>query len=330
MKQFYRTKMKEIIAPVDKDLIKSELTVDRFLRSTNKANNEIYIVNAHNSPHTMREIGRLREITFRNAGGGTGMEIDIDTFDTMDEPCQQLIVWNPDADEIIGGYRFILGEHVKIDDNGQPILATAHLFHFSDQFIKDYLPYTLELGRSFVRIEYQSSQAGAKSLFALDNLWDGLGALSIEYPQIKYYFGKVTMYPSFGTQGRDIILYFLQKHFNDPENLVTPIHPLQMESDIQKLDSLLSMFDIKDNYKILNQEVRSLGQNIPPLVNAYMNLSSTMKVFGTAVNDEFGDVEETGILVTVTDIYQEKRDRHIETYITELQSDFKFQRFGIS
>ena len=330
MKQFYRTKMKEIIAPVDKDLIKSELTIDRFLRSTNKANNEIYIVNAHNSPHTMREIGRLREIAFRNAGGGTGMEIDIDTFDTMDEPCQQLIVWNPDADEIIGGYRFILGEHVQIDEKGQPILATAHLFHFSDQFIKEYLPYTLELGRSFVRIEYQSSQAGAKSLFALDNLWDGLGALSIEYPQIKYYFGKVTMYPSFGTQGRDIILYFLQKHFNDPENLVTPIHPLQMESDIQKLDSLLSMFDIKDNYKILNQEVRSLGQNIPPLVNAYMNLSSTMKVFGTAVNDEFGDVEETGILVTVADIYQEKRDRHIETYITELQSDFKFQRFGIS
>lgn len=322
--------MKEIIAPVDKDLIKSELTIDRFLRSTNKANNEIYIVNAHNSPHTMREIGRLREIAFRNAGGGTGMEIDIDTFDTMDEPCQQLIVWNPDADEIIGGYRFILGEHVQIDEKGQPILATAHLFHFSDQFIKEYLPYTLELGRSFVRIEYQSSQAGAKSLFALDNLWDGLGALSIEYPQIKYYFGKVTMYPSFGTQGRDIILYFLQKHFNDPENLVTPIHPLKMESDIQKLDSLLSMFDIKDNYKILNQEVRSLGQNIPPLVNAYMNLSSTMKVFGTAVNDEFGDVEETGILVTVADIYQEKRDRHIETYITELQSDFKFQRFGIS
>ena len=285
MKQFYRTKMKEIIAPVDKDLIKSELTIDRFLRSTNKANNEIYIVNAHNSPHTMREIGRLREIAFRNAGGGTGMEIDIDTFDTIDEPCQQLIVWNPDADEIIGGYRFILGEHVQIDEKGQPILATAHLFHFSDQFIKEYLPYTLELGRSFVRIEYQSSQAGAKSLFALDNLWDGLGALSIEYPQIKYYFGKVTMYPSFGTQGRDIILYFLQKHFNDPENLVTPIHPLKMESDIQKLDSLLSMFDIKDNYKILNQEVRSLGQNIPPLVNAYMNLSSTMKVFGTAVND---------------------------------------------
>jgi len=322
--------MEEIIAPIDKELIKSELTVDRFLRRTNKANNEIYIVNAFNSPYTMREIGRLREIAFRNAGGGTGLEIDIDIFDTMEEPCQQLIVWNPDADEIIGGYRFILGEHVQLDEKGQPVLATAHLFHFSNQFIKEYLPYTLELGRSFVRIEYQSSQAGAKSLFALDNLWDGLGALSVKYPQIKYYFGKVTMYPSFGNQGRDVILYFLQKHFNDSENLVTPINPLQMESDIQKLDALLSMFEMKDNYKILNQEVRSLGQNIPPLVNAYMNLSNTMKVFGTAVNDDFGDVEETGILVTVDDIYQDKRDRHIETYITELQSDFKFKRFGIS
>ena len=322
--------MEEIIAPIDKELIKSELTVDRFLRRTNKANNEIFIVNAFNSPYTMREIGRLREIAFRNAGGGTGLEIDIDIFDTMEEPCQQLIVWNPDADEIIGGYRFILGEHVQLDEKGQPVLATAHLFHFSNQFIKEYLPYTLELGRSFVRIEYQSSQAGAKSLFALDNLWDGLGALSVKYPQIKYYFGKVTMYPSFGNQGRDVILYFLQKHFNDSENLVTPINPLQMESDIQKLDALLSMFEMKDNYKILNQEVRSLGQNIPPLVNAYMNLSNTMKVFGTAVNDDFGDVEETGILVTVDDIYQDKRDRHIETYITELQSDFKFKRFGIS
>jgi len=322
--------MEEIIAPVDKDLIKSELTIERFLRRTNKANNEIYIVNAFNSPYTMREIGRLREIAFRNAGGGTGLEIDIDTFDTMDEPCQQLIVWNPDADEIIGGYRFILGEHAQLDVNGQPVLATAHLFHFSDQFIKAYLPYTLELGRSFVRIEYQSSQAGAKSLFALDNLWDGLGALSVKYPQIKYYFGKVTMYPSFGNHGRDIILHFLQKHFNDPENLVTPINSLEIESDIQKLDDLLSMFEMKDNYKILNQEVRALGQNIPPLVNAYMNLSNTMKVFGTAVNDEFGDVEETGILVTVDDIYQDKRDRHIETYITDLQSDFKFKRFGIS
>ncbi|MDD6642451.1 MAG: GNAT family N-acetyltransferase [Bacteroidales bacterium] len=310
----------DIIAPVDVALIKAELTPERFLRTTNKAGNEIYIVNAHNAPNTMREIGRLREIAFRNAGGGTGKATDIDEYDTMDEPCQQLIVWNPDAQEIIGGYRFILGENIHYSPDRQPIIATAHLFRFSDTFIDDYMPHVLELGRSFVSVGYQSTQAGAKSLYALDNLWDGLGALTIKYPQIKYFFGKVTMYPSFGYEGRDMILYFLQKHFGDKQQLVTPIHPLQLITKKQALQTLFTNMFIKDDYRILNQKIHDLGLSIPPLVNAYMNLSSTMKVFGTAINDEFGDVEETGILVTVADIYQEKRERHIETYIDQLEN----------
>ena len=310
----------DIIAPVDVALIKAELTPERFLRTTNKAGNEIYIVNAHNAPNTMREIGRLREIAFRNAGGGTGKAIDIDEYDTMDEPCQQLIVWNPDKQEIIGGYRFILGENIHYSPDRQPIIATAHLFRFSDTFIDDYMPHVLELGRSFVSVGYQSTQAGAKSLYALDNLWDGLGALTIKYPQIKYFFGKVTMYPSFGYEGRDMILYFLQKHFGDKQQLVTPIHPLQLITQKQALQTLFTNMFIKDDYRILNQKIHDLGLSIPPLVNAYMNLSSTMKVFGTAINDEFGDVEETGILVTVADIYQEKRKRHIETYIDQLEN----------
>ena len=310
----------DIIAPVDVALIKAELTPERFLRTTNKAGNEIYIVNAHNAPNTMREIGRLREIAFRNAGGGTGKATDIDEYDTMDESCQQLIVWNPDEQEIIGGYRFILGENIHYSPDRQPIIATAHLFRFSDTFIDDYMPHVLELGRSFVSVGYQSTQAGAKSLYALDNLWDGLGALTIKYPQIKYFFGKVTMYPSFGYEGRDMILYFLQKHFGDKQQLVTPIHPLQLITQKQALQTLFTNMFIKDDYRILNQKIHDLGLSIPPLVNAYMNLSSTMKVFGTAINDEFGDVEETGILVTVADIYQEKRERHIETYIDQLEN----------
>ena len=306
-----------IIQPIDRQLIKAELTEERFLRTTNKAGNEIYIINAHNSPNTMREIGRLREIAFRSSGGGTGCEVDIDQFDTMDTPCQQLIVWNPDAEEIIGGYRFILGENIQYDAQGQPNIATSHLFHFSQKFIDRYMPYTIELGRSFVAIEYQSSQAGAKSLYALDNLWDGLGALTIKYPQIKYFFGKFTMYPSFNTLGRDMILFYLRRHFGDREQLATPHKPLHQETDPAQLQQLFQAETIKDNYLTLNREVRALGENIPPLVNAYMNLSPTMKVFGTAINDEFGDVEETGILITINDIYPEKRQRHIETYIEQ-------------
>ena len=307
----------EIIQPIDKELLKSELTPERQLRMTNKSNNEIYVITAHNSPNVMKEIGRLREIAFREAGGGTGKSMDIDEFDTMDNCYKQLIVWNPEAEEIIGGYRYLLGTDVELDENGQPILATGHMFHFSDKFMKDYMPQTIELGRSFVSLEYQSSKMGAKSLFALDNLWDGLGALTVVMPNVKYFFGKMTMYPSYVRKGRDMILYFLKKHFNDPDNLIKPMKPLKIETDEKELEQLFCEESFKDDYRILNREVRKMGYNIPPLVNAYMGLSPTMKMFGTAINYGFGDVEETGILIAVDEILEEKRIRHIDSFIKE-------------
>ena len=307
----------EIIQPIDKELLKIELTPERQLRMTNKSNNEIYVITAHNSPNVMKEIGRLREIAFREAGGGTGKSMDIDEFDTMDNCYKQLIVWNPEAEEIIGGYRYLLGTDVELDENGQPILATGHMFHFSDKFMKDYMPQTIELGRSFVSLEYQSSKMGAKSLFALDNLWDGLGALTVVMPNVKYFFGKMTMYPSYVRKGRDMILYFLKKHFNDPDNLIIPMKPLKIETDEKELEQLFCEESFKDDYRILNREVRKMGYNIPPLVNAYMGLSPTMKMFGTAINYGFGDVEETGILIAVDEILEEKRIRHIDSFIKE-------------
>lgn len=309
--------MEDIISPVDVEILKSELTEDKRLRFTNKSHNEIYIVTYHDSPNVMREIGRLREEAFRTAGGGTGMEVDIDEFDTMPNPCKQLIVWDPEAQKIIGGYRYILGSDVAYDENGQPQIATSHLFHFSEKFKKEYLPYTIELGRSFVTLEYQSTRMGAKSLFALDNLWDGLGALTIVMPEVKYFFGKVTMYPSYHRQGRDMILYFLKKHFGDKEELITPLRPLEIETDENILKELFKGDSFKEDYKILNGEIRKLGYNIPPLVNAYMGLSPTMKMFGTAINYGFGDVEETGILIAVNEILEEKRVRHIESFVKE-------------
>lgn len=309
--------MEEIIAPVPKELLKSELTEDKRLRFTNRSNNEIYVVTASNSPNVMREIGRLREIAFRAAGGGTGLSMDIDEFDTMENPYKQLIVWNPDANDIIGGYRFISGADVRFNEDGTPILATSHMFHFSKKFIDEILPVTVELGRSFVALEYQSTRMGAKSLFALDNLWDGLGALTVVLPNIKYLWGKVTMYPSYHRQGRDMILYFLKKHFADPEQLIVPMEPLLLETDEKQLEALFSEDAFVDDYKILNREIRALGYTIPPLVNAYMGLSPTMRMFGTAVNEEFGDVEETGILIAVDEIIEEKRLRYIESFAKE-------------
>ena len=309
--------MEPIIAPVSLELIKAELTPNKKLRDTNKSHNEIYVINHHDSPNVMREIGRLREEAFRDSGGGSGLSMDIDEFDTMENPYQQLIVWDPDAERILGGYRYILGPDIKLGEDGQPLLATSHMFHFSDRFIKDYLPYTIELGRSFVSPEYQSSKAGAKGLFALDNLWDGLGALCIINPAMKYFFGKMTMYPEFNRQARDLIQHFLFKHFEDKEKLVTPVDPLRIETDRSYMDSILKEDDFKDDYKCLNAEVRRLGENIPPLVNSYMSLSPTMRTFGGGINHEFSEAEETCILITFDEIYEAKKARHIDSYIEE-------------
>ncbi len=306
-----------IIPPVDKEVLKRELTPDLQLRMTNKSNNQIFIITAHNAPNVMREIGRLREIAFREAGGGTGKEVDIDEFDTCENCYKQLIVWNPETEEIIGAYRYLEGTNWKLDDKGQPILATSHMFHFSEKFIKEYMPYTIELGRSFVSLPYQSSRMGAKSLFALDNLWDGLGALTVIMPNVRYFFGKMTMYPSYIREGRDMILYFLKKHFDDKEHLVIPMKPLKIETSEDELKQLFCKDDFREDYKILNREIHRLGYHIPPLVNAYMNLSPTMKLFGTAINYGFGDVEETGILIAMDEILEDKRVRHIDSFIKE-------------
>ena len=309
--------MQPIIPPVEKALLRAELTPERRLRTTNKAGNEIYIITYQQAPNVMREIGRLREIAFRAAGGGTGMELDWDEFDTCEHPYYQLIVWDPEEEQILGGYRFLPGEEIRFDAQGQPILATSHMFHFSEEFKQTFLRDTVELGRSFVTLEYQSTRALTKGIFALDNLWDGLGALTVVIPGLKYFFGKMTMYPSFNRQARDMILYVLHKHFGEPDHLVTPMTPIEIETPEETLRELFVCDDFKSDYRILNSEVRKRGFNIPPLVNAYMGLSPTMRVFGTAVNHEFGDVEETGILIAVDEILEQKRMRHIDSFASK-------------
>jgi hypothetical protein len=299
--------MKPIIAPIDKKVIQKELTINKFLRYTNNGGNLLYIVNHKDSPNTMLEIGRLREIAFRSAGGGTGKSVDIDEFDVSSENYySQLIVWNPKEREILGGYRYMTCSDISVKN-----LATSELFDFSDKFVNDYLPQTIELGRSFVQPNYQTTKLRSKGLYALDNLWDGLGALMLRHPDMNYFLGKVTMYGTFNTEARDMLLYFLRKHFLDEENLITPIEPLETNPDVEKLNKLLVGETYKEDYRILAKEIRSFGENIPPLINSYMNLSPSMKVFGTAINHGFGNVEETGILIKISDIYAEKIERHV-------------------
>lgn len=306
-----------IIPPVPRELIKQELKRRHFLRRTNHGNKEIYITTANMSPNIMHEIGRLRELSFVMEGGGTGKPVDIDVFDTLPEPyCfKQLFVWDPENEEIVGGYRFIHGSNMFRSIDGAIYTPTSELFHYTDEFINNYLPYTLELGRSFVQPAYQPSTDIRKGMYSLDNLWDGLATLAVEMRNTKYYFGKITMYPQMNRQAKDMILYFYQKHFPDKDGLVWPYEPLQIETDFNKLHDLFKGKNYKEDYQILQHSVRELGSYVPPLVNAYMNLSSTMRSFGTAYNHSFGETDETGILVAVKDIYPDKNERYFKSYI---------------
>lgn len=318
--RFFRFKMKEIIPPVDKNLLKQELSGDKFLRPTNKAHNEIYIIDAHNSPNVMREIGRLRELSFRSGGGGTGEEIDTDEYDFLEKPYQQLIVWDPQAEEIIGGYRFLNGNDVEIDADGQPNFVMSHLFRFSPQFVSEFLPQTIELGRAFVQPDYQTSKMGVKSLFALDNLWDGLGALIHSTKGIKYFIGKVTIYNSYPVAARELIYTYMFKYFTDSDKLIVPKRPVEIsEATRKKAKTLFSGKDINGDYKHLQKAVRAEGETIPALFNAYIGLTDTMRMFGTIFDADFGSVYETGIMVNMDDLLETKRKRYIEPYIDYLK-----------
>ena len=309
--------MKKIIDPVDRALLKAELTPECLLRKTNRAGNELYVVTNQNAPNVVREIGRLREIAFRDGGGGTGEPLDIDKFDT--DPAygyRQLVLWDPEVEEIIGGYRFVLCDEAVFDRYGQPHLTSSHMFEFSKKFLEDYLPYTIELGRSFVSVEYQASKNGSKSIYALDNLFDGLGALTLlTAGRMKYFFGKMTIYPDYPKKAREMIQVFLKKYFGDKRHLTRLRIPVKVTT--KKYDRMFSGNSFKENYKILNAEVRKLGVNIPPLVNSYMNLSPSMIYFGTGINDEFANIFDSGILISFDEMYPEKLERHVDSVIKE-------------
>jgi hypothetical protein len=321
--------MKSIIAPIDRELLKKELISDKFLRPTNKAHNEIYVLTAHSSPNVMLEIGRLRELSFRSGGGGTGEEIDTDEYDYMDKPYHQLIVWDPTAEEIIGGYRYLPGIDVDFDKDGQPKFVMAHLFTFDEKFINEYLPYTIELGRAFVQPDYQTSKMGMKSLFALDNLWDGLGALIHSVKNARYFIGKVTIYEHYPVVARELIYEYMYRYFPDPDKMIIPKNPIYVSKSVEQM--AVTLFENNNSaadYKTLQKAIRVEGETIPPMFSAYIGLTHTMRMFGSIYDPDFGSVFETGIMITMDDLLETKRNRYIVPYIEYLKKVLEERRIA--
>ena len=307
--------MKEIIPAVETSLLLNELE-GHLLRPSNKADNLIYDITAHECPNVMREIARLREISYRDGGGATGNEMDIDEMDTMTKPYHQLIVWDPEHQQIIGGYRYLICSEAEIRD-GQPFITSAHLFHYSERFIKDYLPYTIEFGRAFVQPMYQKREMGVKALFALDNIWDGIGAVLYNHPEVRWMIGKVTIYPDYNVAARELIYAYLRQYHLGEEGLFEPYHPLTSNP---LTANPFEGDDKQENYHILQRAVREQGTVIPPMFSAYLNLTNDLLFFGNAINDELANVYETGIMVDVKTVYQEKLDRYMTPYKAWLES----------
>ena len=307
----------KIIDPVPVELLKAELTKSKKLEDTNKGHNELYIVTWHDSPNVVTEVGRLRELAFREAGGATGNAVDLDEYDKMEKPYKQLIVWDPENEAIIGGYRFLFGSDATFDENGQPVLASSHQFRFSQKFINEYLPHVIELGRNFVAPEYQSSKGGAKSIFTFDNLWDGLVAIIMKHPDLLYFFGKITLYPSYDHIAKDLIYHFLWKHYGDKEELVRPWddQTVMPESDPELMDMVVNKDDLLEDYKLLKAAAKMRGENVPPNVSAYISVTSRMSMFGTAVNRLMHNIEDSAVLIPFDEIYHDKKSRHIGAYI---------------
>lgn len=289
-----------------------------LLRPSNKADNLIYDITAHECPNVMREIARLREISYREGGGSTGNEMDMDDMDTMARPYHQLIVWDPENRQIVGGYRYLLGSEAEIRD-GQPYITSAHLFRYSERFIREFLPYSVEFGRAFVQPMYQKREMGVKALFALDNIWDGIGALLYNHPEIRYLFGKVTIYPDYNATARELIYNYLDRFHRGDRTLFAPYH----EEKVQAIPTPFEGDDLDQNYHLLQHAVREQGTVIPPMFTAYLNITDHLMFMGNAINDELSNVYETGIMVSMDTVYAEKKERYMAPYEQWLQSQNK-------
>ncbi|MBR2166244.1 MAG: GNAT family N-acetyltransferase [Paludibacteraceae bacterium] len=306
--------MEQIIPPVETSLLLQELE-GHLLRPSNKADNLIYDITAHECPNVMREIARLREISYRDGGGATGKEMDIDEMDTMERPYHQLIVWDPQHEQIIGGYRYLFGSEAEIR-NGQPYITSAHLFRYSERFIQEYLPYSIEFGRAFVQPVYQTREMGVKALFALDNIWDGIGALVHNNPQLRWMFGKVTIYPTYNATARELIYAYLNRYHRGDSDLIAPY----IQEPLLPIETPFEGDDAQANFHILQHAVREQGTVIPPMFTAYLNITNELQFFGNAINDELANVYESGIMVDLTHVYPEKKERYITPYIQWLEN----------
>ena len=292
-----------VIDPVAPSVLKAELKEEYRLCETSHGGFEVYLIDGTTAPSVLTEIGRIRELAFRSNGGGTGKSVDLDRFDLEPElGFRQLVLWDPEREMIAGGYRILTGNRCRFGEDGQPLMPSAHLFRFSDAFMKDVIPGMVELSRSFITASFMNEPASARNVFALDGLFEGI-CYAVAPEKMRWFFGKVTFYPDYPLEALSLIHAFFTKYAADPR--VVP-HTERPMLTLDYAPEVLCGDSFKADFRALKLYFRKRGFYIPPILNTYINLSDSFRYFGNAVNDEFGNVTEMGLLVDMSDIQAER------------------------
>jgi len=308
--------MENILEPVTREKLIKDLNHCKLIRNTLRKNNEVYSFTFQEAPSLMIEVARLREKAYRSIGCGSGKSVDIDQFDKGPDAYRQLIVWNPKDREIIGGYRYAIGKNY-LQQTHQ--LSMSHYFRFSKKFVSEYLPQSIELGRAWVNPLYQPSANESRSIFALDNLWEGIGAVIAENKEVQFLYGKVTIPESYHQIARILLTWFMNHYLRDTDHLLFPRTPVDSPTVLSIGGIEIVGSNPEQDFRIISNYIKSLGTVVPPLINAYMKLASKIVAFGTAVNPELDHAFETGILIDVKDIFPEKYSRYVQTEIFQIR-----------
>lgn len=295
--------MVPLIDPVPPEALEEELGKDKLILSFRGV--EVYALAGEEAPRTMREIGRIREREFRAVGAGRDVETDLDDLDFGLGAYRQLIAWDPEQRELVGAYRYLL----CADASGDPSLArmrTARLFDFSPAFVRDYLPYAVELGRSVVNREAK------RAIMGLYTVWSGLGALMKEYADLRYFFGNFSVYSSYPRRARELLLRFLELNYGERIGLLRPKAGLEWE--YERAGAFPFVGDKSADHSALVAEFSALGQSVPPILLSYLGATDDLRYLGTARDADFGGALECAILVPFATVNEKARSRFIDSY----------------
>lgn len=292
---------KNIVRPEDPKVLKKELASAEKLGTTSDGK-KIYLVSYEQGKNLLREIARLREVTFRRVGEGTGLAKDMDEFDTF---YRHIILWDDDNLEIVGAYRLGICSEI-LSRQGLNGLYTTTLFNFS-QSMYALLPQAVELGRSFVQKRYWRSNA-------LDYLWQGIGAFLATYPEIKYLFGAVSISNSYSEEAKDLIVHFYKKWFPDKQALAVAKNRYNISAKKeQELKALFSGHDFKSDLQKLKEYLKQYGFAIPILYKQYTDLCQDggVRFMDFGVDKNFASCVDGLILVQIDMIKSRKRERYL-------------------